>query len=210
MLNFIAAALVSWAVTARLQNPNSQNPETNPVAAGYFFRDHDPIARWFGDAPVSLAFPFALLIALLVWIFLYRTAWGFELRACGQNDRTAAASGMNVARLRQGAMALAGGLAACVALGEVFGSSGRFKLGFSPDYGFIGIAVALLARNNPIGIIFSAFLFAALHKGAADLDIETENVTRDLSLVIQALVILAVAIFSSWKLKAAKARKVSP
>ena len=198
MLNFISAALVSWAVTARLQNPASQNPETHPVTENYFFRGHDPLAHVFSDAPVSMAFPAAVLVALLVWFFLYRTPWGFELRACGQNERTAAASGINVSLTRQGAMALAGALAAGVALGEVFGSAGRFKLGFSPDYGFIGIAVALLARSNPIGIIFSAFLFAALHKGASDLDIETENVTRDLSLLIQALVILAVAIFSKF------------
>jgi simple sugar transport system permease protein len=199
MLNFIASALVSWAVTAKLQNPASQNPETLPVAESYFFRAADPLARWFGDAPVSLAFPAAVLIAILVWVFLFRTARGFELRACGQSEDTAAASGIDVARTRQLAMFLAGALAGCVALGEVFGGVGRFKLGFSPDYGFIGIAVALLARSNPIGILFSAFLFAALHKGAADLDVETDNVTRDLSLVIQALVILAVAILSSWK-----------
>lgn len=199
MLNFIAAAIASWAVTAKLQSPTSQNPETETVPASYFFRAHDPLAAWFGDAPVSLAFVFALFAVLAVWLFLYHTPWGFELRACGQNERTAAASGIDVRRTRQGAMALAGALAACVALGEVFGSAGRFKLGFSPDYGFIGIAVALLAGNNPIGILFSAFLFAALHKGAADLDIETENVTRDLSLVIQALVILAVAVFSGLR-----------
>jgi ABC-type uncharacterized transport system permease subunit len=197
MLNFIASALTSWAITAHLQNPASQNPETHSVAEAYFFRTVDPLAKWFGDAPVSLAFPCAVIIAILVWVFLYRTPYGFELRACGQNERSAAASGINVAKTRQIAMFLAGALASCVALGEVFGSAGKYKLGFSPDYGFIGIAVALLARNNPFGILFTAFLFAALHKGAADLDIETENITRDLSLVIQALVILAVAILSS-------------
>ncbi|MGZ3695447.1 MAG: ABC transporter permease [Bdellovibrionota bacterium] len=199
MLNFIASALASWAITARLQNPESQNPETHLVAPAYFFRTMDPIARWFGDAPVSLAFPCAVVVAIAVWIFLYRTPYGFELRACGQNERAAAASGINVARTRQVAMFLAGALAAGVAIGEVFGASGKYKLGFSPDFGFIGIAVALLARNNPFGILLTAFLFAALHKGAADLDIETENVTRDLSLVIQALVILAVAILSSMR-----------
>lgn len=204
MMNFIAASLTSWAVTAKLQNPESQNPETHVVAAGYFFRAHDPLAHWFGDAPVSMAFPIAVGVAFLVWAFLYRTPWGFELRACGQNDRAAAAGGINVAHTRQLAMFLAGALAAGVALGEVFGASGRYKLGFSPEYGFIGIAAALLARNNPIGILFTAFLFAALHKGAADLDIETENVTRDLSLVIQALVILAVAILSSVQIRKGK------
>lgn len=203
MMNFVAAALASWAVTARLQNHESQNPETNPVAASYFFRAHDPLAQWFGDAPVSLAFPVAVLVAIGVWFFLYRTPWGFELRAVGQNERASALAGIDVARVRQLAMALAGALAAGVALGEVFGSAGRFRLGFSPDYGFIGIAVALLARGNPLGILFTAFLFAALHKGAGDLDIETDNVTRDLSLVIQALVILAVGIVSSlrWRMR---------
>lgn len=204
MMNFIASALTSWAVTARLQNPESQNPETHSVAAAYFFRTVDPLAQWFGDAPVSLAFPVAVLVAAIVWVFLYRTPYGFELRACGQNERAAAASGINVARTRQMAMFLAGALAAGVALGEVFGAAGKYKLGFSPEFGFIGIAVALLARSNPVGILFTAFLFAALHKGAADLDIETENVTRDLSLVIQALVILAVAILSSVRIGRAK------
>lgn len=204
MLNFISAALVSWAVTARLQNPESQNPETHMVSGAYFFRAADPLALWFGDAPVSLAFPIAVLVAIAVWIFLYRTPYGFELRACGQNERTAFASGIDVGHTRRLAMFLAGALAGGVALGEIFGAAGRFKLGFSPDFGFIGIAVALLARNNPLGILFSAFLFAALHKGAADLDIETENVTRDLSLLIQALVILAVAILSSVKKRGAK------
>lgn len=200
MLNFIAAALVSWAVTAHLQNPETQNPETHMVPPAYFIRTWDPVALYFGDPPVSLAFPIAVLVALLVWAFLWRTPWGYELRACGTNEHAAATSGISVARTRQGAMALAGALAGLVALAEVLGGVGRFRLGFSPDYGFIGIAVALLARNHPVGIVFSALLFGALHKGAADLDIETNHVTRDLSLVIQALVILFVALAGSFRL----------
>ena len=199
MLNFVAAALASWALSAYLQSPTSQNPETAVVAPAYFFRHADPIARYFGDAPASLAFPVSVVVAILVWIFLWRTPWGFELRACGTNEDAAATAGINVARTRQKAMALAGGLAGMVALGEVLGGVGRFRLGFSPDYGFVGIAVALLARNNPIAIIFSALLFGALHKGAADLDIETDHVTRDLSLVIQALVILGVSLAGSFR-----------
>jgi ABC-type uncharacterized transport system permease subunit len=199
MLNFVSAALVSWLVTSVLQNPDVQNPETRVVGESYFVRHWDPFARLFGDAPVSCAFPIAVLVAIGVWFFLWRTPWGFELRACGSNEDAADTAGIDVARTRQKAMALAGALAGFVALGEVLGSAGRFRLGFSPDYGFIGIAVALLARNNPIGIIFSALLFGALHKGAADLDIETEHVTRDLSLVIQALVILGVCLAGEWK-----------
>jgi ABC-type uncharacterized transport system permease subunit len=199
MLNFVAAALVSWLVAGVLQNPEVQNPETRVVGANYFLRHVDPVARLFGDAPVSLAFPFAVLVAIAVWVFLWRTPWGYELRACGTNEDAAATAGIDVARTRQKAMALAGALAGLVAFGEVFGSAGRYRLGFSPDYGFIGIAVALLARNNPLAIVFSALLFGALHKGAADLDIETEHVTRDLSLVIQALVIFGVSLAGAWK-----------
>jgi simple sugar transport system permease protein len=199
MLNFISAALVSWAITAYWQNPEVQNPETKMLGENYFLRSWDPVARLFGDAPASLAFPLAVFVAVLIWVFLWRTPWGFELRACGTNEKAAATAGIDVARTRQWAMALAGALAGCVALGEILGGVGKFRLGFSPEYGFIGIAVALLARNHPIGIIFSALLFGALHKGAADLDIETEHVTRDLSLVIQALVILCVALAGAWK-----------
>lgn len=201
MLNFLAAAIVSWAVTAHLQNPETQNPETHVVPGAYFLRSWDPVAAFFGDPPVSLAFPVAVLTALLVWAFLWRTPWGYELRACGTNEHAASTSGISVARTRQWAMALSGGLAGMVALAEVLGGVGRFRLGFSPDYGFIGIAVALLARNHPVGIIFSALLFGALHKGAADLDIETNHVTRDLSLVIQALVILFVSLAGSFRLR---------
>ena len=71
-------------------------------------------------------------------------------------------------------------------------------MGFSADYGFIGIAVALLARNQPLAIIATSILFAALHKGAASLDLETENITRDLSVVLQALIILSVSAVGFW------------
>jgi simple sugar transport system permease protein len=199
MLNFVAATLASWAITGWLQNPGVQSPETRPVPAAYFLRSWDPVARLFGSSPVSLAFPLAVLVACAVWLFLWRTPWGFELRACGSSERAAETAGIDVARTRQWAFALSGALAGLVALSEVLGGSGKFSLGFSPDYGFIGIAVALLARSHPIGIIFSALLFGALHKGAADLDIETDQITRDLSLVIQALVIFCVSIASAWR-----------
>jgi simple sugar transport system permease protein len=199
MLNFIAAAIASWAVTAWLQSPDSQNPETHLIPPAYFFRSWDPMVRLFHEAPVSLAFPAAVFTALALWAFLWKTPWGFELRACGENEDAARLAGINVGRTRQFAMALAGALAGCVALGEVLGGAGRYRLGFSPDYGFIGIAVALLARNHHLGILWSALLFGALHKGAADLDIETDRITKDISLVIQALVILSVSIASAWK-----------
>jgi ABC-type uncharacterized transport system permease subunit len=95
-------------------------------------------------------------------------------------------------------MAIAGGLAGLVGVAEVLGNAGKFKLGFSPEYGFMGIAVALLGRNRPGGVVAAALLFGALHKGTADLDLETERVTRELSLVLQALIILSVSAEGIW------------
>lgn len=194
LLNFVAAGLTSWWVLELIPNPDSQNPESARVAPAFQFKSWDPFASWFPDTGLSLAFAAALAAAALIWIALYRTVWGFEVRAMGANADAAARSGVPVARRRVQVMFAAGALAAGVALAEVLGHSGQFKIGFSPEYGFIGIAVALLAGNRPGLIVLAAFLLAALHKGASELDLETETITRDFSKVIQALIIAAVGL----------------
>jgi simple sugar transport system permease protein len=153
---------------------------------------------FFGDAPVSTALFLALIAAVAYWVFLWKTPRGFEIRAVGQSELAARTAGIDPGRTRILAMAVAGGMAGLVGVGEVLGSAGRFKMGFSPDYGFIGIAVALLGRGNPLGVVASAFLFGALHKGTADLDLDTDRITRDLSLILQALVILCVSADGLW------------
>ncbi len=194
MLNFVAAGLASYAVLYLLKNPDSQNPETRPVGASYLVHQFSV----FGGAPVSLALPLALVAALVVWVLLWRTVLGFELRAVGQGESAARAAGIDPGRIRIIAMCLAGGLAGLVGVGEVLGNAGKFRVGFSPEYGFIGIAVALLGRNQPGGVVAAALLFGALHKGATALDLETERVTQELSLVLQALIILSVSAEGLW------------
>ena len=147
---------------------------------------------------MSTALPLAIAVAILVWILLWRTVVGFEMRAVGQNESAARAAGVDAGKIRILAMCLAGGLAGIVGDGEVLGNAGKFRLGFSPEYGFIGIAVALLGRNRPAGVVAAALLFGALHKGAADLDLETEHVTREVSLILQALIILSVSAEGLW------------
>jgi simple sugar transport system permease protein len=117
----------------------------------------------------------------------------------GENPEAARRAGIPAKKVQILAMILAGGIAGFVALSEVLGSAGQYRIGFSPDYGFIGIAVALLAGNNPLGIIAAAFLMGALHKGASDLDLETNTITRDFSRIIQALIILGVAAQGYWE-----------
>jgi ABC-type uncharacterized transport system permease subunit len=195
MLNFVAAGLASYVTLYWLKNPASQNPETRPVGASYLL----PHFGVFGDAPVSLALPLALLAIFAFWIFMTRTRLGFEMRVVGQGEAAASLAGINVNRIRLIALTLAGGLAGLVGVAEVLGNAGKFRVGFSPEYGFMGIAVALLGRAQPLGILAAAFLFGALHKGTADLDLETDHVTRELSLVLQALVMLSVCADGLWK-----------
>jgi general nucleoside transport system permease protein len=194
MLNFVAAGLASYVALYVLKNPASQNPETRPIGAGYCISQFSA----FGGAPVSAALPLALLAAVLVWVFMSRTVLGFEIRAVGQSESAARAAGIDPGWIRILAMAVAGGLAGLVGVGEVLGNAGKFRVGFSPEYGFMGIAVALLGRNQPAGVVAAALLFGALHKGAADLDLETEHVTREVSLIFQALIILSVSAEGVW------------
>ena len=207
MLNFIAAGLANWFALKIIPNPNSQNPETAMVSPNYLFKDYDLVARLFPDTPANAALVFALAFAVLMWVFLWKTTWGFELRAVGSNTEAAHRAGISEKKIQIFAMAMAGALAGCVALSEVMGSAGQYRIGFSPDYGFIGIAVALLANNNPLGIIAGAFLMGALHKGASDLDLETTTITRDFSRIIQALIILGVAAQGYWEWIKQKGRK---
>jgi simple sugar transport system permease protein len=194
MMNFIAAGFASWVTLYLLKNPDSQNPETRNIGAGYLISH----LGFFGEAPVSTAVFLAFAAAVLTWVFLNKSVAGFELRAVGQNEAAARAAGIDGGKARILAMILAGGVAGWVGVGEVLGNAGRFKLGFSPDFGFIGIAVCLLGRNHPAGIVAAALLFGALHKGSADLDLETENVTHYLSLILQSLVILSVSAEGLW------------
>lgn len=207
MMNFIAAGLASWIALQVIPNPNSQNPETAMVSGNYLFKDYDLIARLFPDTPANASFGVAIFLAALLWIFLWKTTWGFQLRAVGANPEAAHRNGISEKKTLILAMTLAGALAGCVAMSEVLGSAGQYRVGFSPDYGFIGIAVALLANNNPLGVIVAAFLMGALHKGASDLDLETSTITRDFSRIIQALIILGVAAQAYWEHLRSRRRK---
>ncbi len=186
MVNFLATAITSWLVLEKFHSVDTQNPETRPVAAAF-----KALAfGGFDGAPVTIWFVAGIVSALVVAIVFDRTLLGFHLRATGENSVAATFSGIDTGRQMMIAMALAGGLAGLAGLGDILGGSGRYRIGFSSDYGFTGIAVALLAGGQPLAVIASAFLFGALHKGALDLDFETDHVTRDLAMIIQGCVIL--------------------
>jgi simple sugar transport system permease protein len=186
MLNFLVTAFTSWLVLERYRSLDTQNPETQPVAPAFRAAN---LAQ-FDGAPVTVWFFCGILAALAVWFLFQRTRPGFGMLATGQNPVAATFAGIDTGRQMMIAMAVAGALAGLGGLGDVLGGTGRFRIGFSSDYGFTGIAVALLAGGRPLAVVASALLFGALHKGALDLDFETDHVTRDLATIIQGCVIL--------------------
>ena len=194
MMNFIAVALASYFTQYYYKAPGDPLQQTGPIGENaHLARLGEFIPAIPERIPVNLAFIIALLACGLLYIFLWRTKWGYEIRVTGANPVAAEYAGIATGRQIVLAMAISGGLAGMVAINEVLGYRYRFYDGFSPGYGFTGIAVALLGRNHPVGVLLAALLFGALIRGGLFVDIFTDKVSKDLVLVLQALVILFVA-----------------
>ncbi len=195
MLNFVAVAIASYFTEYHYKKPGDALLETVPIPAAAQIPRFGRFLPGFPERiPLSVAFLLALAMCVAVALFLKRTRWGYEIRATGANPDAAEYGGISTPRQIVLAMALSGGLAGLVAVSEVLGYRYRYYDGFSAGYGFTGIAVALLGRNRPLGVLLSALLFGALLRGGLFVDIFTEKVSKDLIFVLQALIILFVAV----------------
>jgi general nucleoside transport system permease protein len=194
MLNFIAVALVSYFTQYYYKIPGDPIMQTAEIGpAAHIPRISQYIPGMPDFVPLSVAFLLATLMCVLVYIFLWKTKWGYELRAVGENPSAAEYGGISPKKQIIVAMTISGGLAGMVAIGEVLGYRYRYYDGFSDGWGFLGIAVALLGRNHPLGIFIAAIFFAVLKRGEIFVDIETRYVSKDLVEVLQAIIILFVA-----------------
>jgi ABC-type uncharacterized transport system permease subunit len=194
MMNFIADGVVSALTQSYFREPGDPILQTRPIsAAAHIARLGRFIPGVPERIPTNLALPLALIACICVYVFLWKTRWGYEIRATGANPKAAEYGGISVRKQIVLAMAVSGGLAGLVAVNEVLGYRYRYYQGFSPQFGFTGIAVALLGRNHPAGVLVAAIFFGALTRGGLFVDIFTEKVSKDLVLVLQALVILFVA-----------------
>ena len=124
---------------------------------------------------------------MLVYVFLWRTTWGYEIRATGANPAAAEYGGISVRRQIVLAMAISGALAGMVGINEVLGYRYRYYDSFSDNYGFTGIAVALLGRNHPVGVLVAALLFGVLLRGGLSVDAFTEHVSKDIVQILQGI-----------------------
>ncbi|MDQ1708193.1 MAG: ral nucleoside transport system permease protein [Pyrinomonadaceae bacterium] len=194
MLNFIAVALVSYFTQYHYRTPGDPIMETSEIGGGaHIARLGKFIPGMPERIPLNLAFILALVCCVLVYLFLWRTKWGYELRATGSNPSAAEYGGISIRKQIIVAMTISGALAGMVGINEVLGYRYRYYDGFSDNYGYTGIAVALLGRNHPVGVVLAALLFGVLQRGGIHVDGFSEHVTKDIVQVLQGIIILFVA-----------------
>ena len=194
MFNFIAASLMVYLLVGVLKPTGSMAPQTRTFLDG----GQLPKLNWLMEAlgftvrssPFNVSFLLALLCAFLVWLLIWRTKLGYEIRTQGFSPKAARYAGIGEARIIIITMMISGALAGMMALNPVMGDQNRLQLDFVTGAGFVGIAVALMGRSHPAGIVPAAILFGMLYQGGAELAFEMPNISRDMIVIIQGLVIL--------------------
>lgn len=190
LMNFVSYGIAGLFILNIFRNTESANPETVELGHGFQLAVLDWIG---GTSPLNIAFVFALIFAGVVDLVIRRSKVGLRLRWVGAAPEFAKRSGVSISKESIRAMAISGGLAGLAGASVILGYMHKAREGFSSGAGFVGIAVALLGRANAWGVVAAALLFGSLQKGSLDLDIDTEKISRDLAVVIQALIVLAVA-----------------
>ena len=194
MFNFIAASLMVYLLVGPLKPANSMAPQTRNFLEGGQLPKLNWLIELFGgtvrSSPFNLSFLLALLCAFLVWLLIWRTRLGYEIRTQGHSPKAARYAGIGETRIIIITMMISGALAGMMALNPVMGDQGRLQLDFVTGAGFVGIAAALMGRSHPAGIVPAAILFGMLYQGGAELAFEMPNISRDMIVIIQGLVIL--------------------
>ncbi|HET7411928.1 MAG TPA: ABC transporter permease, partial [Pararhizobium sp.] len=194
MFNFIASSLMVYLLVHVLKPIGSMAPQTRSFVAGGQLPTLGWLLRLFGldpgIAPFNISFLVALVCCYLVWLLIWRTRLGYEIRTLGQSPKAARYAGIPEARIIMVTMAISGALAGMMALNTVMGEQFALQLDFVNGAGFVGIAVALMGRSHPLGIIPAAILFGVLYQGGAEIAFEMPNISRDMIVIIQGLVIL--------------------
>jgi ABC-type uncharacterized transport system permease subunit len=187
MLNFVVLALLAYFVSTYLHVPETLH--TEEIKTGALPRLADVVPAFHGSAANATVL-LAAAASLLAWWYLFRTRPGFELRAAGLQPEAAEYGGVRVGGVWLRAMAISGALAGLGGLNYVLGYKHYYEEGFAAGSGFLGIAVALVGRSHPGGIIVAALLFATLSQGGLAVN---ALVPKQMVEVLQAIVILAVA-----------------
>lgn len=194
MFNLIAASFMSYMLINVLSRQNSNQPLTDKFTKNTSIPTMDEIFAWFGvtieSSPLNAIFFLSLLCAFGVWVLIWRTRFGYEVRTQGFSPSAATYAGISSSKVIIIIMMISGGLAGLMAVNETVAVSGRLVIGFAGGYGFVGIAVALMGRNHPAGIVLASILFGVLYQGGAELAFEISTISKEMIVLIQGLIIL--------------------
>ncbi len=193
MFNLIAGSVIAYLLVGPLQANGSMPESPRFSSAASLPSLHDMLAVIGIDfdkyADVNITFFMALIAAVLVWLLIWKSRLGYEIRIFGNSEKAAVYAGISPVKITMTVMLISGALAGLMAVNTVQGQAERLVLGAVEGAGFIGIAVALMGRNHPVGIVLAAFLFGALTQGGVELQFEMQ-IPAQMVIVIQALIIM--------------------
>lgn len=193
MLNFIAAGILSYLLASFLKKPGGSTETREFLEAGQVPSFIAPVNKIFPDAfyaaPLNWSFVLALLLCLGYWWYVWNTKWGYQLRAVGKNAHAAKYAGIDAKKQIMITMILSGAFAGLIAINVILGETHSLKPNFVFGAGFTGIAVALMGRNHPIGIIFAAILFGALQQGGTELQFNIQRISPYFVYMLMGLVV---------------------
>ncbi len=194
MFNFIASAIMVYLMVNVVIKPGQQSPQSREFADAAQLPFVHEMLGWVGvsiaPSPLNLSVVWAAICCIALWLFIWRTKWGYEIRAVGFNETAATYAGIDPKRVILLSMCISGALAGFVGFNEISGVHHRLLLNFTAGYGFTGIAVSLMGRNHPFGIVLASLLFGLLYQGGAELAFEIPSITREMVVAIQGFVIL--------------------
>ena len=194
MFNYVASALMGYLLVDVLRVPGQMNAETvgftKYAIVPQFHVLLKPLGIIWPDTPFNLSFLLALACAYGCWLLIWRTRLGYAIRAVGANPTAAIYGGISPARVTILTTLLSGALAGGMAANVILGEEHRLILEYTAGFGFVGIAVALMGRAHPVGIVLAAILFGILYQGGAELAFDKPKISRDMIVVIQGLVVL--------------------
>jgi ABC-type uncharacterized transport system permease subunit len=194
MFNFIASALLGYLLVNPLREPGNMSPESRAFAdSAHVPGVHEALA-WLGidwpSTPLNLSVLLAAAAVLCTWLVLWKSRGGYALRAVGFAPDAALYAGLQPRWTTLMSMAASGALAGLVGVNEIAGVHGRLLFDFVAGAGFAGIAVSLIGRNHPLGIVLAALLFGALYQGGAEISFEVDGFSRDVVFMLQGLIVL--------------------
>lgn len=190
LFNFIAVSMMGYIISRILKPEGVNSDESAPLDAITRVPQLRSFTELFKNSPVNLTFFLAIAALFFVYWLIWRTKFGYAVRALGNNPVAANYAGISNQKMIMIVMAMAGAFAAMVAVNNVGGVQGRLILNFVNGAGFVGIAVAFMGKGHPIGVGLSALLFGMLYQGGQELAFQMPGITREMIVTIQALVIL--------------------